>query len=185
MSLESTDLAYAIFEKYYSNNHPARNILLMHSRLVRNKALEIADKHPELNANQQFLSEAAMLHDVGIFLTNAPEIGCHGEYPYICHGYLGREILEKEGLPHHALVCERHTGTGLTAEEIRKQKLPLPHRDMVPISIEEQIICFADTFFSKGIELEREKTPDEVKQTLKKYGTDKVEKFSQWCTIFL
>ena len=61
-----------------------------------------------------------MLHDIGIFLTHAPQIGCHGDKPYICHGYLGRELLEKEGFPRHAIVCETHVGVGLTIADIEK-----------------------------------------------------------------
>jgi uncharacterized protein len=179
------DSVLQIFDKYYSEIHPAREILITHSRLVHDKCLRIISDHPELGADKQFIVEAALLHDIGIFLTNAPKIGCHGDYPYICHGYLGREILEKEGLPNHGLVCERHTGTGLTTEEIKSQNLPLPHHDMVPLSIEEQIICFADTFFSKGKDLEKEKKPDQVKQALKKYGDEKEEIFSKWCEMFL
>jgi uncharacterized protein len=152
---------------------------------VRNKSLKIAEKHPELKADRDFISEAAMLHDIGIFQTWAPAIGCYGEHAYIAHGYLGREIMENEGLPKHGLVCERHTGIGLTADEIRQQDLPLPLREMVPQSIEEQIICFADTFFSKGHDVTQEKSPEEVKETLKKYGEDKVKQFTNWCHTFL
>ncbi len=179
------DSVLKIFDKYYSEIHPAREILITHSRLVRDKCLKIASNHPELDADKQFIAEASLLHDIGIFLTDAPLIGCHGEHPYISHGYLGRELLEKEGLPKHGLVCERHTGTGLTVEEIKLQNLPLPHRDMVPLSIEEQIICFSDTFYSKGKDLEKEKSPEEVKKALKKYGDEKVEIFSLWCEMFL
>jgi uncharacterized protein len=185
MFTTETSLAYSILDKYYPSNHPARKILLTHSYLVRDKSIEIAIKHPELNADQEFITEAALLHDIGIFLTDAPSIGCHGKYPYICHGYLGREILEREDLPQHALVCERHTGTGLTAEEIVAQQLPVPYRNMVPETIEEKIICFADTFFSKGKDLETEKSPEEAKKVLKKYGGEKVEIFSSWCKMFL
>ena len=179
------NLAHTIFDKYYSNIHPAREILLTHSQLVRDKSLEIAIKHPELKADKQFIAEAALLHDIGIFLTDAPSIGCHGNHPYICHGYLGRELLEKEGLKKHGLVCERHTGTGLTVEEIKAQNLPLPHRDMVPRSIEEQIICFADSFFSKGHDLKEEKKTDNIMKSLKKFGNEKVKIFSLWCEMFL
>lgn len=179
------DFAFQIFDKYYSDIHPAREILLTHSLLVREKSLKIASGHPELEADEQFISEASILHDIGIFMTDAPPIGCHGDHPYLCHGYLGREILEKEGLPKHALICERHTGTGLTKEEIQSQNLPLPQRDMVPRSIEEQIICFADTFFSKGKDVKKEKTPEQVKEALKKFGDEKVEIFDLWCQMFL
>ncbi|MFW6202952.1 MAG: HD domain-containing protein [Marinilabilia sp.] len=180
-----SDRSNQIIEKYYTPENPARGLLTTHSRLVMEKSIKIAEKHPGLKADKDFIAEASMLHDIGIFLTWAPEIGCYGEHPYICHGYLGRELLEQENLPKYGLVCERHTGIGLTAEEIRQQQLPLPQRDMVPQSIEEQIICFADTFFSKGHDVEKEKTPDEVRAILRKYGEDKIKQFDIWCERFL
>ena len=69
--------------------------------------------------------------------------------PIFCHGYLGAELVRKEGFPKHALVCERHTGAGLSLQNIIQQDLPVPHREMTPVSLEEQIICFADKFFFK------------------------------------
>ena len=185
MPCTGTDLSKQIIEKYYSHENPARKILITHSRMVMDKSVKIAGKHPELKADVDFLAQAAMLHDIGIYLTWAPQIGCYGEHPYLCHGYLGRDLLEQENLPKHGLVCERHTGIGLTAEEIRQQQLPLPQHDMIPQSIEEQIICFADTFFSKGHDVEKEKTPDEVRIALRKYGEDKIKQFDIWCDRFL
>ena len=137
----------AIIEKYYKKDSDLYKILIRHSKEVMNKALEIAKKHPELNADLQFIKEAAMLHDIGIFLTNAPSIECNGIAPYVCHGYLGRELLDAQGYHRHALVCERHTGVGISLEEIKAENLPLPHRNMQPMSIEEKIICFADCFY--------------------------------------
>ncbi|WP_101688630.1 HDIG domain-containing metalloprotein [Dysgonomonas massiliensis] len=173
-----------IIEKYYDKNSDLYKLLVKHSAQVMNKALSIAKNHPELNTDTQFISEAAMLHDIGIYLTNAPSIFCHGKKPYICHGYLGADILRNEGLPKHALVCERHTGTGLSVEDIERQKLPLPLRDMIPISIEEQIICFADCFFSKSGDM-TEKSVDKVRAQLSKFGTKTKDQFDYWCEIFL
>lgn len=173
-----------IIEKYYDKNSDLYKLLVKHSTQVMNKALSIAKNHPELNADTQFITEAAMLHDIGIYLTNAPSIFCHGKKPYICHGYLGADILRNEGLPKHALVCERHTGTGLSVEDIERQKLPLPLRDMIPISIEEQIICFADCFFSKSGDM-TEKSVDKVRAQLSKFGTKTKDQFDYWCEIFL
>lgn len=43
------------------------------------------------------------------------------------------------GLPRHALACERHTGAGITREEVAAQDLPLPRdRDYLPITLEEK-----------------------------------------------
>ena len=104
--------ALAIINKYYPEDNELKHILLTHSRSVADKALWIAGKHPELNLDKQFLEEAAMLHDIGIFMTDADGICCFGSYSYICHGYLGADLMRKEGFPRHALVCERHTGAG-------------------------------------------------------------------------
>ena len=141
--------ALAIINKYYSEENELKHILLTHSRSVADKALQIAVKHPELHLDTGFLEEAALLHDIGIFMTDASGIQCFGTHPYICHGYLGSELLMKEGYPRHALVCERHTGAGMSLQSIIEQDLPIPHRDMIPVSMEEQVICFADKFFSK------------------------------------
>ena len=159
--------ALAIINKYYSEENELKHILLTHSRSVADKALQIAVKHPELHLDTGFLEEAALLHDIGIFMTDASGIQCFGTHPYICHGYLGSELLMKEGYPRHALVCERHTGAGMSLQSIIEQDLPIPHRDMVPVSMEEQVICFADKFFSKT-HLDREKS---VEKALKKFGT--------------
>lgn len=139
----------ALIDKYYPEENELKHILLVHSRSVADKALDMAKKHPELNLDLQFIEEAAMLHDIGIFQTDAEGIGCFGKYPYICHGYLGAELVRQEGFPKHALVCERHTGAGLSLQDIIRQELPVPHREMVPVSLEEQIICFADKFFQR------------------------------------
>src|SRR4030042_4859537 len=136
-----------IIEKYYDPESKAYYLVVHHSKMVTEKALRIAKRVQHLNPDLKLIEEAAMLHDIGIFLTNEPKLGCYGDRPYICHGYLGREILEKEGFPKHALVCERHIGIGLTAKDIKEKNLPLPRRDMMPLSVEEQIICF-DIFSS-------------------------------------
>lgn len=152
-----------IIEKYYDKNSELYRILIIHSKLVAKKALEIANNIKELNPDIKFIEEASILHDIGIYLVNAPDIYCFGEKPYICHGYLGRDILEKEGFSKHALVCERHIGMGIEIKEILDRNLPIPRRDITPQTLEEEIVSFADKFFSKGLAvLEKEKTITEV-----------------------
>ena len=175
---------YALIDKYYSDNPALRNVLLVHSEEVAKKALKIVDRHPELNADRDFVEEAALLHDIGIVKTNAPSIFCFGNEPYIRHGIIGAEIVEREGLAQYARVCARHTGTGLPACEIIEQNLPLPHIDLVPETVEEQIICFADKFFSKT-KLNQEKSVEQVKISLRKFGEDSVKRFEEWCKMFL
>ena len=173
-----------IIDKYYPEDNERKHILLEHSRQVAEKALWIADRHPELGLDKDFLYEAGMLHDIGIFLTNAPGIFCFGDQPYICHGYLGADLIRQEGYPRHALVCERHTGAGLSLEEIIRQELPVPHREMVPVSLEEQVVCFADKFFSKT-RLDKEKKVEKARKSLERYGEAGLQRFDHWCEQFL
>lgn len=173
-----------IIDKYYPEDNELRNILIVHSRRVADKALEIVDNHPELNANRDFVEEAAMLHDIGIFMTDAAGIQCFGDKPYICHGTLGAELMREEGYPEHALVCERHTGAGLSVSDIERQQLPIPHRDLLPVSIEEQIVCFADKFFSKT-KLDKEKSVEAALRSVAKFGDESAARFTKWMQMFL
>lgn len=171
-----------LIEKYYPPGSLAHRILLRHSGRVAAKAVTVA-RHAALRetVDVEFVREAALLHDIGIFYTDAPDLGCHGALPYLAHGYKGRELLEKERYPRHALVCERHIGVGLSADEIRDKGLPLPIRDMLPLSVEEEIVTYADLFFSKNPrEQDRERTPEEVRKTLRRFGEDKPAIFDAW-----
>jgi len=154
-------------------------VLLKHSSDVANRALKIADKHPEFKIDRQFLFEAAMLHDIGIVKVDAPSIFCLGKEPYLKHGLLGGEILRKEGFPAHARVAERHTGTGLTRQAILQQSLPLPLADYVPETLEEQIICYADKFYSKT-RLNEEKSYEQALASLRKFGEEGLVVFEDW-----
>ncbi len=175
-----------LIDKYYLDSAKARKILLDHSRQVTKRALKIARYRLNFEpVDLQFIAEAAMLHDIGIIKTDTPDLGCHGSRPYLEHGIAGSKILTDEGLLQHALVCERHIGIGLTAEEIRKQNLPLPQRDMKPESLEEKIICYADLFYSKSLNKRgKEKSVNEVRSSLGQFGEEKVAVFNQWLDLF-
>lgn len=171
-----------IIDRYYEPQSPLWNILVTHSRCVADKALAAIESH-HLDVDAAFVEEAAMLHDIGIFFTDAAGIQCFGTEPYIRHGLLGAELMRREGYPLHALVCERHTGTGLTRDQIVRQQLPLPHHDFVPVSIEEQLICWADKFFSKT-RPDVERSQEKARQKLEKFGTEGLQRFDTWCRLF-
>lgn len=173
----------AIIDKYYPEDNELRHILINHSQSVARKALQIVSSHPELHLDAQFVEEAAMLHDIGIYLTDAPGIMCFGSQPYICHGRLGAEIMRSEGYEAHARVCERHTGAGITEAQIIEQHLPLSHQDLLPETMEEKVVCYADKFFSKT-HLDREKTIAQAEKSLMKFGEEGVERFREWERMF-
>lgn len=202
----------ALLHRYYPEDNALRRMLLHHSRQVCARALQIVERHPELGAKRNLVEAGAMLHDIGIFLTDAPGIHCHGTAHYILHGSLGAQLLrneakqlKKEKLQEEQLkaeqpqaiqlqeelhfyealarICERHTGTGLTRQTIIERGLPDPQQDLLPETIEEQIICYADKFYSKS-HLERERTIPQTLQSLEKFGDEGVEKFRHWTELF-
>lgn len=172
-----------LIAKYYADNAPLQALLIHHSEQVKQRALSIVQRHPELGADEQFVAQASMLHDIGIFLTDAPGIHCHGTHHYLMHGYLGGQLLRKEGYESLARVCERHTGTGLTPEVIALRQLPLPPGDYRPETIEEQIICYADKFYSKS-HPNRERSLEDTAQSLAKFGQQGVKIFWEWAQKF-
>ena len=168
----------ALIDKYYRGQDELKSLLLHHSRQVADKALELCAAHPAWNADTQFVEEAAMLHDIGIVYCDAPSIFCHGRDPYIRHGFIGAEILRHEGLPRHARVAERHTGSGLSRAQILLEELPLPPEDFLPETIEERVICYADKFFSKS-HPDRIDTLDHIRRKMADFGHGSLERWVQ------
>ena len=83
----------------------------------------------------------------------------------------------------------RHTGTGLTSVPMGKDGTPLLSANLVengffvPETLEEQLVCYADKFYSKS-------SPDrvlsvlETAQSLEKFGHEGVIKFLHWAELF-
>lgn len=149
---------------------------MKHCRQVTDLALEIAHRL-KLPLNDLEIEEAAMLHDIGIFLTDAPDIGCTGKSPYIMHGFLGGKLLREEGFSEEtARVAERHTGAGITNDEIVSQSLSLPPGNYMPETLLERLICYADKFYSKSGEMKR-KPFERVKASMARHGDATLHRF--------
>ena len=167
----------SVIDSIYPAGRKVRGILLSHSSAVAARALDIAARrHLPLAADD--IENAAMLHDIGIIFTDAPGIDCHGTAPYLAHGAIGADVLRKAGVGEcFALVAERHTGAGLTAEEIALNSLPLPAgRDYMPHSLLERLVCYADCFFSKGGD-GREKPLARVEASMASFGPGVLSRF--------
>ncbi len=161
------------------------DIVRRHGAQVAARALQIAAGLESASVDMNFLHTAAMLHDIGIVKTATPQLDCHGDQPYARHGIIGRQMLETLGLPDLALVCERHVGVGITIADIRERGLPLPLRDMRPVTMEEKLICYADKFFSKtNGQPENAKSAADVARHLERYGRRQAETFIRWAARF-
>ena len=185
--------ALDIFYSFYPDKQdPLRGDLFLHSCQVQQKALEIFKLLPEEEKKHIDISvveNGALLHDVGVKMCHAPDIRCHGKEHYMLHGLLGAEMLREYGKKHsldlevYALICERHTGSGLTAAEIEEQALPLPPVDLLPETKEEKLICLADKFFSKSGSMS-EKSMEKVYKSMAKHGDGPLQRFIGLCRLF-
>lgn len=166
-----------IIDRFYPHGLKVRDILLRHSHAVAEEALAIAHRHT-LSLGDDEIVNAAMLHDIGIIRTNASGIGCYGLAPYLCHGVIGADMLRACGADEkYALVCERHTGAGLTSREIVDRNLSLPpDRSYMPESLLEKLICYADCFYSKSGDMQR-KDIERVRRSMEKFGPEVLVRF--------
>ncbi|MBQ6473142.1 MAG: HD domain-containing protein [Victivallales bacterium] len=182
---------YDIICHFYPEDTALRRLLWKHSSQVRDKALAIlhARETGFLRLNEELVTAGALLHDIGVGRCHAPTILCTGTEPYLAHGIIGGSMLREYGDAHGldlepcARICERHTGTGLTASEIRASRLPLPEQDFLPETNEEKLICLADKFFSKSGDMQ-EKPFSVVRSSLARFGTATLARFDAMCRLF-
>lgn len=175
----------SLVDSYYGASE-AKEILIGHSRAVAEFAQEI-NVRKQLNLDPEEVEFAAMLHDIGILRTHAPSIRCFGNEPYICHGSLGADMLREAGAPEwSARVAERHTGAGLTPDDIERQGLTLPPgRIYLPETLLEKLICYADKFYSKRPGgLSSRKSLEKVRLEMLRHGDDTLKRFDTLHALF-
>ena len=168
-----------IIDAHYPAGSELRNILEGHSRQVADMALAIAGRL-NLPLDRDEILTAAMLHDIGIYQTHAPGILCFGKEPYLMHGMLGGKLLREAKAPEWAAaVAERHTGAGLTRQDIIAAGLPDPGKDLLPQTLLERLICYSDKFFSKTHVGADPKPIERVRSSIARFGHAAAARFDK------
>lgn len=153
-------------------NHQLRfDITWTHSQIIREIALQFIAKLENtygIAVDKQLVEAGALLHDIGVYTCFDEELYTNKDAPaYIRHGIEGGDILRQEGFAEKYIrFAEIHTGTGITKEDIERENLPLPHKDYIPITLEEEILTYADKFHTKYPAF---CTFEEQKKTLEKF----------------
>jgi uncharacterized protein len=130
-----------------------------HCLIVRNISLQIADKLEKdygIKTDKKLIEIGALIHDIGIYeyLNDDYKV----KKNYVLHGRTGYEILIKEGVSKkRARFALTHIGVGYEKD--------------IPISIEEEIVAYADSFHSK--KPVRFNSYEEEKKDLESFGTSK------------
>ena len=122
-----------------------------------------------LDIDTDLVRAGALLHDIGVYRLDLAA--------YVRHGVLGHALLQELGFPEE--ICRfasRHTGVGITRDDVLRQALPIPLDDYVPRTPEEELVMYADKFHSK-------RTPpvfvsgDTYAVEVGRFGADKVATF--------
>jgi uncharacterized protein len=175
MRLPSDPEIRALHERH-SPAPAALNLVYTHCQIVAGVAAQLLDRG-DLGLDAGLVRAGSMLHDIGVYRLFGAD-GQLNHASYLRHGILGYDLLRDEGLP-EALCrfCSRHTGMGLSPDDVRRQRLPLPPGDYRAETGEDQLVMYADKFHSKTdppVFL----TADAYASTVRRFGTDKAAAFA-------
>ncbi|RFS85190.1 HDIG domain-containing protein [Actinomadura spongiicola] len=147
MWVPGDDEIRALHERY-APSPGAFELVWTHCVIVCEIAEQIMDG-AGLDVDKDLVRAGCLLHDIGVYRLY-DVTGELDQKSYIRHGVLGHEILRAEGFPEEICrFCSRHTGVGLTRDDIERQRLPLPAGDYVAETGEERLVMYADKFHSK------------------------------------
>jgi uncharacterized protein len=176
------DAAILALHERHAPSPEALGAVYTHCRIVCDIAEQLRPR-PDTGADLSLVRAGALLHDVGVYrLYDAA--GRLDQARYIWHGLLGYELLRAEGLPE--AVCRfaaRHTGVGITREDVLRQELPLPPADYVAETPEELLVMYADKFHTKT-EPPAFLTAAAYAAHVSRFGADKVAAFAAMRAAF-
>ncbi|MFA5828752.1 MAG: HD domain-containing protein [Candidatus Shapirobacteria bacterium] len=145
---------YKLHKKYSHGKYKKEilEIVWTHSLIVKDISLQIVNHLEEkygIKTDKKIVEFGALIHDIGFY--DCFDDNYKKTCKYLLHGKMGYDILTKEGVSQKkARFALTHTGVGISNEQIEKENLDLPKNNYVPISLEEEIVCYADNFHSKG-----------------------------------
>lgn len=145
---------YKLHQKYAHGKYKKETLEICwtHSLIVKNISLQIAKKLEDnfgIKTDTKLIEIGALLHDIGVYecFDDDNKAVCK----YVLHGIKGYDILIEEKISQkRARFASTHIGVGINKDQIEKENLELPKIDFIPISLEEEIVCYADKFHSKG-----------------------------------
>jgi len=175
-----TNIQIEKLHKKYAPTDRAFNLVFTHSTIVKDIAEQIITKR-SLDINSKLVNVGALLHDIGVYSIINIE-GELDESNYIQHGIRGYNILKQEGFSEN--ICrftERHTGVGISQNDVISQNLNIPPKDYTAESLEEKLIMYSDKFHSKNQQFN---SFDTYSKYIGRFGKDKVQKFNLLSQLF-
>ena len=171
----------ALHEKY-APTRAAFEVVYTHCVIVCEIAERLVDDAGS-DLDVELVRAGCLLHDIGVYRLYDMS-GQLDHKGYVRHGVLGYELLRGEGFPEEICrFCSRHTGVGLTRDDIVRQGLPVPAGDYVAETGEERLVMYADKFHSKTSP-PRFVSADSYAVHVRRYGEEKVAVFEAMRAFF-
>src|ERR1700753_504822 len=134
-----SDAEIRALHERHSPTPAALDVVYSHCQIVAGVAEQLLDRAPP-GLDAGLARAGSLLHDIGVYRLYGPG-GQLDHDRYLRHGILGYELLRDEGLPEVlGRFCSRHTGMGLSPDDVRRQRLPLPPGDYRAETGEEQLV---------------------------------------------
>jgi uncharacterized protein len=173
--------------KKYATSELILDLVWTHCNIVADICLSLIQKNNLSNTiyHPGVVVQAALLHDIGVYicdgyewLTNQPPFN----KPYVQHTLAGAWILKQEGFSADVIQAAHvHAGVGITIDDIKQFGLQLPQGDYVPTTPVQRLVTYAAKFHSKAPKF---KKTDEIRESLKKYGAEKIKVFDQYISEY-
>lgn len=179
MSHLPSEIEIQTLHRRQAPSQEAYDLIYTHCQIVWDIAREIIQSH-HLEVDFELVKAGCLLHDIGTYPLYSN--GWFDEANYIKHGIIGYDFLKDLGYDEALCrIAAHHTGVGLLRRDIEDQGLPLPNEDFVAETLEEQLVMYADKFHSKHPRLN---SYESYKQTVSKFGLDKVKRFEELASKF-
>jgi len=179
-----TDKQIEELHRKYAKTDKDFELIYKHCQTVEAIAMQLLDSKP-MQLDRHLVHIGCLLHDIGVYPL-IDEKGCIKRG--VTHGIEGESILKDEGFPETIWrFASHHTGVGLTEQDVIDQGLPIPVGDYTAITDEERLIMYADKFHTKNnppTEPPYFCTFEWYRNSVKKFGEDKVEKFDRLAELF-
>ncbi|HLM88821.1 MAG TPA: HDIG domain-containing protein [Streptosporangiaceae bacterium] len=177
-----TDEDIRAWHEKYAPSADAFGLVYTHCVIVCGIAEQLLARS-DLGLDEGLVRAGSLLHDIGVYRLY-DTAGRLDHSQYVRHGLLGHELLSGEGFPE--AICRFsscHTGVGLSRDDVRSQRLPLPAGDYLAESGEEQLVMYADKFHSKT-DPPAFVTADSYAAGIRRFGGDKAAAFSSMRSRF-
>jgi uncharacterized protein (TIGR00295 family) len=125
--------------------------------------------------DSSFLWSAALLHDIGRYMTHDP----------LLHGVEGYKLLSILGHEKEAYICASHILFGLSASEAIH--IGLPDRDFVPRTIEEKVVPLVDYLieYDKPTTLDSRFSSLRERNSENKFFVDRLDRAQEIAQVFM